>query len=34
MTPWVERVVSGMEDLRALNDPGHVYAICENCSGL
>lgn len=34
MTPWVERVVSGMEDLRALNDPGHVYAICESCSGL
>ena len=34
MTYWVERVVSGMEGLHALNDPRHVYAICENCSGL
>ena len=25
------RLLSGMEELHALNDPGHVYAICASC---
>lgn len=28
---WVRRALSGVEELHALNDPGHIYAICASC---
>ena len=30
---WLRPVLSGIEELRVLNDPGHVYAICGSCPG-
>ena len=30
---WVRRALSSVEELHALNDPGHIYAICANCPG-
>ena len=33
LTPWLRRVLSGVEELQILNDPGHVYAICATCPG-
>ncbi len=33
LTLWLQRTLSGVEELRILNDPGHVYAICATCPG-
>ena len=30
---WVRRALSSVEELHALNDPGHIYAICASCPG-
>ena len=30
---WVRRALAGVEELHALNDPGHIYAICASCPG-
>ena len=30
---WIRRALAGVEELHALNDPGHVYAICASCPG-
>ncbi len=28
---WLKPIIAGVESLAALNDPRHVYAICESC---
>lgn len=28
---WIRRALAGVEELHALNDPGHIYAICGSC---
>ena len=33
LTLWLRRVLSGVEELHLLNDPGHIYAICASCPG-
>ena len=28
---WLKPIIAGLESIAALNDPRHVYAICESC---